>query len=68
MKCPNCQSEQIRERAANLIRNVKRRKRGEKLDPYICDSCEWSGTEEMLAETDTEDDTPSVEHDDPIQW
>lgn len=65
-ECPNCQSEQIRERGANLIRNVKRRQRGEKLDRYVCDNCEWSGTEEMLVideSTDTED-----EYADPIQW
>lgn len=67
MNCPNCQSEQIRERGANLIRNVKRRRRGEKLDPYVCDSCEWSGTEEMLSEPE-EDEGPSIEHEDPFQW
>lgn len=67
MECPNCQSEQIRERGMNLIRNVKRRQRGESLDPFVCDNCEWSGTEEMLAET-KENTTPEVEHDDPIQY
>lgn len=68
MNCPNCQSEQLRERAANLIRNVKRRHRGEKLDPYVCDNCEWSGTDEMLTEDETAEDSPEYEHDDPIEW
>lgn len=65
-ECPNCQSEQIRERGANLIRNVKRRRRGEKLDPFVCDKCEWSGTEEMLVIDEEEEET--VEHANPIDW
>lgn len=67
MNCPNCQSEQIRERGSNLIRNVKRRQRGKSLDPYVCDSCDWSGTEEMLVTADEDDETEDG-YEDPIQW
>jgi len=65
-ECPNCKSEQIRERGANLLRNVKRRERGEKLDPFVCDACEWSGTEEMLVMD--EDDEVQVDTLNPMEY
>lgn len=55
-KCPNCDREQLRRRGANLRRNVKLREKGNKHDPWVCDSCGNTFTDEEVVEYELEDD------------
>lgn len=56
MKCPNCDKEQLRRRGANLRRNVKRRKKGNKHHRWVCDACDKTFTDEQVLEYELEDD------------
>lgn len=64
-KCPNCQNSSLRQRGANLIRNVKRREKEGYHDPWVCDHCEWTGTDHEVIDPDKE--LPR-NHNDPLEW
>jgi len=55
-KCPNCNLKQLRKRKANLPKNVKRREKGNILDPYVCDGCDKTFTAEEVLDYEMNDD------------
>lgn len=55
-KCPNCDKKQLRRRGARLRRNVKRREKGNIHDPWVCDSCDKTFTDEEVLEYELNDD------------
>jgi len=55
-KCPNCDKKQLRKRGARLRRNVKRRKKGNIHDPYVCDACDKTFTAEEVLDHEMNDD------------
>jgi transposase-like protein len=48
--CPNCRRVALRRRGTNLLRNVRRRERGDLLDRYICEACGKSFDESEVDE------------------
>lgn len=64
--CPNCDSKRIRRRGAKLLRNVKRRTKGNIHDPWICDACDKSFTDQQVVEHELNDD--GKEYNDATNW
>lgn len=48
--CPDCGNKAIRERAANVPKNVKRRELGDVRKRFVCDNCEFSADLSQVVE------------------
>lgn len=68
--CPDCGSKAVRERAANVPKNIKQRELGDPKHRFVCDECHWSADLEQVIEMGLRsvDKQMTVDALDSVEW